>query len=762
MNKKQEVFTTNVDVGGHNLQFEVGRFAEQADAAVMGRYGDTLILVTVVSSLERQDLDYFPLFVEYQEKLYAGGRIKGSRWVKREGRPSDDAILNARLVDRSIRPLFPKAFSKETQVIITVLSVDAENDPDMVAINTASAALAISRIPWEGPVAAVRLGYIPKAKNNAGDTQEQPSGQTAIDQENDAGSASGQPHATNLTTKDGFFLVNPTYKDREYSDMDLMVASTREAVVMVEAGANEVAEETCLQALEVAAKESSRIIAAISELAKKVSKTKLSVEEKPTNPEVVRLVKKYLKDHLQMYENPDKSRAADVNFKEIAAAIVQTHQDRSLVEVEEVAFGLVKEAIRETITKKGKRPDGRKPEEIREISIETGMLPRTHGSAMFKRGMTQALTITTLAAPALEQWIETMEGEGTKRYMHHYYMPPYSVGEVGRLGWPSRREIGHGALAERALEPMIPSEDDFPYTIRVVSEILSSNGSTSMASVCGSTLSLMDAGVPLKKPVAGIAMGLVAELDQKKTIKSAVALSDIQGIEDHIGDMDFKVAGTRDGITAIQMDVKIPGVTFAIISKAIEQARQGRLFILEEMQAALPAPRAQLSKYAPKVALIKIAQDQIGEVIGPGGRMIRQIIADTGASIDVDDDGRVTVSGTNEESIRKASDWIRGLTRKVEVGEEFEGTVKRIEPFGAFVEILPGKEGLVHVSRLSSGYVADPKQIVSLGDTLRVIVHEIDNLGRINLSIPGVKKEPHRDWQKRGPRSPHHPHRPRR
>lgn len=746
MDEESKIVKQSIEIGGKQLELEVGRFAEQANAAVIGRYGDTIILGTVVAGIPREDMGYFPLFVEFQEKLYAGGRIKGSRWVKREGRPSDEAVLNARLVDRSVRPLFPKGFQDEVQVILTVLSVDSENDPDVLAIVTASAALAISDLPWDGPIGALRLGFIPKEKNNQ-------SSQVTTNQL--------------LRVKEGDFIVNPTYQEREYSDLDLVIAAKRDAVVMVEAGANEIPEKVFMSALTLAQKETEKIIALIEKLAENVGKKKRQFEPEKKDPDLEKLVKKQAQEILKDIASIETVQEK-LNSDAIVEAIVQENPEFSRQAIKDMLFELIKKEIREEIFKKNKRPDGRKPEDIRPISIEVGVLPRTHGSAMFKRGKTQALTITTLAAPSLEQWIESMEGEGTKRFMHHYYMPPYSVGEVRRLGWPSRREIGHGALAERALEPMIPAEEDFPYTIRVVSEILSSNGSTSMAATCGTTLSLMDSGVPLKKPVAGIAMGLIVEsgAGNKSQVKYSI-LSDIQGFEDHVGDMDFKVAGTKDGITAIQMDVKIGGVKTKVLEEALDQALKGRLFILEKMAAALPAPRAQLSKYAPKVEVVKIEKDQIGEVIGPGGKTIRQIIAETGAAIDVEDDGTVTISGTDADAIRKAVAWVTNLTRKVQAGEEFEGTVKRIEPFGVFVEVLPGKEGLLHVSKMSAEYISDPSQIVALGDKLTVEVAEIDDLGRINLRIPGVQRSdrsaPTGRWQggTRGPRQrpPHHRHR---
>ena len=758
MERQDKVVRQTIEIGGKTLELEVGRFAEQANAAVLGRYGDTMILATVVSGGIREDLGYFPLSVEYQEKLYAGGRIKGSRWVKREGRPSDDAILNARLVDRGIRPLFPENYAAETQVILTVLSVDAENDPDILGIITTSAALAISDIPWDGPLAAVRVGFIPKGKNTNPQHPETVH-QEMKDEQSPVNPIKGEK------PNQGDFVITPTHLEREYSDLDLVVSATEDSIMMVEAGANEIPEKTLLSAFEAARLEINKIIQEINKLVKEVGKKKQAIPKKKEDPEVVKKVTQHAKELVKTLTEPE-GQQGEPDFDAVTLQITEKEPELSKTQVKDVLVKLVKHKTREMILGSGKRPDGRKTNEIRPITGDVSLLPRTHGSAMFKRGTTQALTITTLAAPSLEQWIETMEGEGTKRYMHHYYMPPFSVGEVGRLGWPSRREIGHGALAERALEPMIPPEDEFPYTIRVVSEILSSNGSTSMASVCGSTLSLMDAGVPLKKPVAGIAMGLIYEGRMGEKQRYAI-LSDIQGLEDQIGDMDFKIAGTKDGITAIQMDVKMKGITEKLLAEAIEQARQGRLFILEKILSILPSPRAQLSKYAPRVEILKISPEQIGEVIGPGGKMIRKIIAETGAAVDVEDDGSVTISGTDAEGIKKAVEWIESLTRKVQVGEEFDGVVKRVQPFGVFVEILPGKEGLVHVSKMSQEYVSDPNQLVSVGDKLRVKVAEIDELGRLNLSIPGIERKPgfnspKEQWQHPQGRQhgkPFHPHR---
>lgn len=690
----------SVEIGGKSLSLEVGRFAHQANSAVVARYGETMVLATVVSSDLKEDLGYFPLQVEYVERLYAGGRIKGSRWVKREGRPSEEATLVARLIDRSIRPLFPEGYKREVQVVITVLSVDGENDPDIPAICAASAALAISDIPWDGPIGAVRIGFVPK------DGEE-------------------------------VFMVNPTHQDLQYSDLDLVVSATQKAVIMLEGGAKEVPEETILRGIKFAQKELEKIIELIENLRKELGKKKQKFELEQPNKKLIKEIEKEAKNKIEEAIKIIASKEEPNSFlEEIKLALAEKHDDEKKETISKIVDKLFKEILREQIIKKNKRPDGRKPDEIRPIEIEVGILPRTHGSAMFKRGDTQALTVTTLGSPSLEQLIEGMEGEETKRYIHHYYMPPFSIGEVGRIGWPSRREIGHGALAERALEPVIPPEEVFPYTIRVVSEIMSSNGSTSMASVCGSTLSLMDAGVPIKAPVSGVAMGMVSKDDKR------VILSDIIGLEDFNGDMDFKVAGTKRGLTAIQMDVKITELDLQTIGKIFNQAKEGRLFILKKMLDILPASRAQISKFAPKIEVLHVPVEKIGEIIGPGGRMIRKIISETGAGIDIEDDGTINVSAPDKKTVTQAVAWIKALIQEVKVGEIFEGTVKRIQPFGAFVEILPGKEGLVHVSKMASGYVDNPAEIVKIGQKVRVKVTEIDDLGRINLSmILGEKKE---------------------
>ena len=705
-----KIISKSVEIGGKNLTLEVGRFAGQATSAVLARYGDTMVLATVVVSKPREDLDYFPLYVEYVERLYAGGRIKGSRWVKREGRPTDEAILTARLVDRSIRPLFPEGYKNEIQVVITVLSVDAENDADIPALCATSAALSISKIPWQGPIGAVRMGFVPKNGDSA-------------------------------------FLINPSYQDLEYSHLDLIVSITKKGIIMLEGGAKEIPEETILKAIESAQPEIQKVIALIEDLTKQVGVKKQPFENIPIEATLMKNIEKDLgKKTGELVASMAVKEESGGVLEEIYEALFEKYSDQKKETIVKIVDKLLKKTIREQILNKGKRPDGRKPEEIRPIEVEVGILPRTHGSAMFRRGSTQVLTVTTLGSPSLEQLIENMEGEESKRYIHHYYMPPFSVGEVGRIGSPSRREIGHGALAEKALEAVTPSEEDFPYTIRLVSEIMSSNGSTSMASVCGSTLSLMDAGVPLKAPVSGIAMGLVSEGEKQ------VILSDIIGLEDFNSDMDFKVAGTKQGITAMQMDVKKTDLNLKTVEKILKQAKEGRFFILEKMLAVLSSSRASVSKFAPKIEVVHVPVEKIGEVIGPGGKIIRKIIAETGAVVDVEDDGSVNISSPDEAAVKKAVEWVKNLVREVKAGEIFEGTVKRIQPFGAFVEILPGKDGLVHVSRMSKEFVNDPSEVVSLDQKVTVRVTEIDSQGRINLSMILDEKEDHQPDQRRSER----------
>lgn len=684
-----DVKKTSVKLGDKTLELEIGRFAQQATSAVIARIGETVVHATIVMSKTRDDIDWFPLQVEYQEKLYAGGKIKGSRWVKRDGRPNDDVVLKARIIDRSIRPLFPEGFKNEIQIIVTVLSADDEHDADMAAMYAVSAGLAMSPIPWDGPIGAVRIGLDPETKEQ---------------------------------------IILPTYAQRETSDLDLIISASEDAVVMVEAGANEVSEEQMLKAFETAKNIIGQSLKDLSAFIKENSKKKVEFTPAALDDKFIEQVNKDAASKIPGFVKSWAKVEAfgkDDLVNELFAKYKEEHSKKDIAQALDLL--MKKEARRMTI-EDGARPDGRKTDEIRPINCEVGLLPRTHGSGMFKRGGTQGLTITTLGSPSLNQLIESMVGEEEKRYIHHYNMPPFSVGEAGRVGWPSRREVGHGALAERALQPMIPSEEDFPYTIHVVSELMSSNGSTSMASVCGSTLSLMDAGVPIKKPVSGIAMGLL------HTGKDYIVLTDIQGLEDFTGDMDFKVAGTKDGITAMQMDIKISGIPMEVLTKALEQAKVGRLFILDKMLATLPKPRTTLSKYAPKIVTISIPVERIGEIIGPGGKIIKSIIAETGAEVDVNDEGSVFISSADDEAIAKAKAWIEDILRVIEVGEEFEGEVVRVENYGAFVNLVPGKDGLLHVSNMSVEFVKDVNSLVKLGDTIKVRVNEVNDDGKIGLT----------------------------
>lgn len=681
----------SIELGGRTLTLTTGFVAEQAAGAVWARYGDTVVLAAVGVSDLRVEMDYFPLTVEYQEKLYAGGRIKGSRWVKREGRPTDEEILSARLIDRSIRPLFPKTYKKEVQLIVTVLSVDGESNPSILGAVAASAAIHMSTLPWEGPVGPVNVG---------------------------------------LTEKK--YITNPTNLQMATSDLDLVVSSTKEAVVMIEAGANEVTEKEVLDGINYAKEEGQKVIKLIEDLAKENGvKRDVYVEPKPS-ADLEKAVKKLVDKKVpELVETMASHEGGSKEYKDLLTSVISSFdkdEDKKLVP--EIMDHIKKDYIRE-ITLKGKRADGRKLTEVRPLSAMVGVLPRTHGSAIFKRGQTQALSIATLGAESLGQLLETAEGESEKRYMHHYSFPPYSVGETGRFMGPNRREIGHGALAERALLPVIPSLEDFPYAIRVVSEIMSSNGSTSMASVCGSTLSLMDAGVPIKAPVSGIAMGLIIESTKKYAV-----LSDIMGLEDFNGDMDFKVAGTEKGITALQLDVKTLNLTPSILEEALAQSKIGRAHILKVILDTLKEPRKKVSKYAPKIKLVMIPVDRIGEFVGPGGKNIKKLVADTGAEIEVNDDGSVSVSSINEEVIDKAVAWVEGFAKEVLAGEVYEGEVKRVLNFGAFLEILPGKEGMVHVSDMGrTDFVKSAEDVVKVGDRVQVRVKEIDSMGRINLSM---------------------------
>ena len=686
-------------VGNRLLSMETGVLAGQSDGAVTVRYGDTLVLVTANMSDEpREGIDFFPLTVDYEERLYAAGKIPGG-YIKREGRPSQDAVLASRLTDRPLRPLFPKGFRNDVQVIITVLSADQENDPDILAIIGASSALMISGIPFAGPVSASRVGYV-----------------------------------------NGEFVLNPTYSDLQQSSVDLVVAGTRDAVVMVEAGAKQVTEEIMLKAIQFGQEANQAVLDMQEEMARACGKPTLQIAVEVPSAALEEAVDQLLGDRLAVAINTvdktEREEAIGMLKKEVLEELSESFDPRLIAAVFE---SRMKAIVRSQILTMGIRPDGRDLTTIRPISSQVGILPRTHGSGLFTRGQTQVLTIATLGSLSEEQRMDGLGQEETKRFMHHYNFPPFSTGEVKRLGSPGRREIGHGALAERAILPVIPSPEEFPYTIRLVSEVLSSNGSTSMASVCGSTLALMDAGVPISAPVAGVAMGLVKEGDR------FAVLTDIQGIEDALGDMDFKVAGTEMGVTALQMDIKIKGINDAIMQQALSQAREGRLFILERMQETISAARPQLSPYAPRMYKITINPDKIRNVIGPGGKTIRSIIDETKVTIDVQDDGTVVIGSSNPEAADRAIKMIENLTREVEVGGIYMGKVTRLMNFGAFVEILPGKEGLVHISELADYRVPSVEDAVKVGDEVMVMVTEIDRMGRINLSrravIEGVSPE---------------------
>lgn len=690
------IIEESILVGGEKLTLQIGKLAPSADLSVFGQLGETHVLVTVVMGAENPNLNYFPLSVDYVEKLYAGGRIKGSRWVKREGRPSDEAILIGRMIDRSIRPLFPKQFKNSVQVIITLLSVDGINSPEIVSAIATSAVLHLSAIPWEGPISTIRIGY---AKNNG--------------------------------KNKGMFIINPDEQSQQFSQLDLVVSSTSDKVVMIETKAEALPEPIIIEAIEKAKEENKKIINFIEGLRKKIAKPKISLKKQEEDQELFSVLEKEYANQIEKAIKANlHSRESEEETLALVDAIHKNYQERFDKETIAKAISqFQRQKIRLKILKERKRPDGRDLNEIRSLYIETSLLARTHGSALFQRGQTQVLSIATLGSPTLEQLIESPEGEEAKRYIHHYYMPPYSVGEVKKLMFPSRREIGHGALAEKALEPVLPSEEKFPYAIRVVSEVLSSNGSTSMASTCGSSLALMDAGVPIKSAVAGISIGMVSNNDQEYEL-----LTDITGLEDFAGDMDFKVAGTDQGITAIQLDVKNKGLTNKMIKEALEKARIARLSILERMKQVISAPRKELSKYAPRVVVLTPPPDKIGEIIGPGGKNIRSIIAKTQTQINISDDGKVSVSGLDRRLVNEAVNLIQNAYRKIRIGETFEGVVKRILPFGAIVEFLPGKEGLIHISKLGRGFIRDPHQVVRVGQKIRVKVIQIDSQGRVNLA----------------------------
>lgn len=704
-----EFISETITLGGKVITMETGHLARQADAAVTVRCGDTIVLVTAVASDEPRDVDFFPLTIDVEEKMYAAGKIPGG-FIKREGRPSEKSILTARLIDRPIRPSFTEGFRNETQVICTVLSVDQVHPPDVLALVGASAALTISDIPFEGPIAGVRVGRI-----------------------------------------EGQWVVNPTFQELEGSDIDLIVAGTRDAILMVEAGCKEVPEAEILEGLETAQRANVELIAFQDELRRVVGMPKREVAVHAVDPEVESRVYGAAAEKLSAaLRNPDKHarEAAVAAVREQVVAQIAAEEGPTPAEVAKLLYKVEKAQVRKMILSEGVRPDGRATEEIRPISCSAGLLPRTHGSGLFTRGQTQVLSVVTLGTVSENQRIDGLGLEEFKRFMHHYNFPPFCTGEAGFLRGPRRREIGHGALVERALAPILPDEPDFPYTIRIVSEVLESNGSSSMASVCGSTLGMMDAGIPVVAPVAGIAMGLIKEGDD------VAVLSDIQGIEDALGDMDFKVAGTANGITALQMDMKVAGVGRAVLERALEQARQGRMFILEKMLGVLPQPRETMSEFAPRILAIQIPIDKIRDVIGPGGRMIRGIIEETGADIDIQDDGTVFISSKDHPGGERAKQIIEQLTKEVEPGERYTGEVTRLMPFGAFVEILPGREGLVHISRLASHRVEKVEDVVNVGDKLEVEVAEIDRQNRINLTVAGVEAKPLPERRERRPGGP--------
>jgi polyribonucleotide nucleotidyltransferase len=695
---RRDYMETRVEMqlGGRPLVFETGRLAKQANAAVMVRYGETAVLCTVTASSEPKDLDFFPLTVNYEERLYAVGKIPGG-FIKREGRPSEKAILASRLTDRPIRPLFPEGFRNDVQVLNLVMSVDQDCEPEIAAMIGTSAALSISDVPFNGPIGGVAVGRV-----------------------------------------DGNFVVNPDIAQQEASDIYLVVSGTKDAIMMVEAEANEVPEEVMLEAIMFGHEEIKKIVAKIEELVAACGKEKMAVKLHAVNETVNREVRDFaearLVEAVRIEEKHARQDAIDAINDEAYTVFEEKYIETPelLKDVKEVLHDIVKEEVRRLITHDKVRPDGRGLSEIRPIDCDTSLLPRTHGSGLFTRGQTQALSVCTLGALGDVQILDGIDLEETKRFMHHYNFPPFSVGEARPLRAPGRREIGHGALGERALSKVIPNEVEFPYTIRLVSEVIESNGSTSQASICASTLAMMDAGVPIKAPVAGVAMGLIKDGDHVSI------LTDIQGMEDHLGDMDFKVAGTPDGVTAIQMDIKIDGIDRAILQEALQQAKEGRMHILGKMAEAIQKPRETLSQYAPKIITMQINPDKIRDVIGAGGKIINKIIEETGVKIDIEQDGRVFIASANDEMNKKALSIIEGIVREVAVGEIYTGTVKRIEKFGAFVEILPNKDGLVHISQLSTERVAKVEDVVAIGDVITVKVTEIDQQGRINLSRKAV------------------------
>ena len=688
--------TFKTAIGGKLLELEIGKVCELANGQVMVKYGDTVVNVTACASKEpRPDIDFFPLSCDYEEKMYAAGKIPGG-FIKREGRPSEKAILNSRLMDRPLRPLFPKGFFNDVQVVATVMSVDDDAPSEIAAMIGSSVALAISDIPWEGPTGSVLVGMV-----------------------------------------DGQFVVNPSLAQREESSMHLVVSGTKEAIMMVEAGAQEVPEDTILDAIMFAHEEIKKIVEFIEEIVKEVGKPKMEIELYKVPEDIEAAVREYAEDKMraaiQTYDKMERLDNMDAVEAETKEHFEEIYPDNGK-DIGNVLYTITKEQVRKMILDDGIRPDNRKRTEIRPIWCDTHVLPRTHGSGLFKRGQTQVLSVATVGPLSEAQTIDGINEQTEKRYMHHYNFPPYSVGEAGRMKSPGRREIGHGALAERALLPVLPSEEEFPYAIRVVSEVLSSNGSTSQASVCGSCLALMDAGVPIKKPVSGIAMGLIEGINEDGTSRYAI-LSDIQGMEDFLGDMDFKVTGTPDGVTALQMDIKVHGLSREILEQALNQAKEGRAHILENMLEELPEPRKELSPHAPRVIFMRVDPDKVRLVIGPGGKTVNRIVEETGVKIDISDDdvGKICIYSEDMAGAEAAKREIELITKDVEVGEVYTGTVKRIMNFGAFIEILPGKEGLLHISKMANHRVEKVEDVMNIGDKVEVKVTEIDSQNRINL-----------------------------
>ena len=712
----KKVQNFELEYAGKTLKIETGKLAGQAHGSCTVQYGETVVLATAVTGTEpREGIDYFPLMVDYEEKLYAAGKIKGSRWIKREGRATEEAILTARIIDRSIRPLFKESERNDVQVMVTVLAVDGENDPDVPALIAASTALAISHIPWNGPVGVIRVGQI-----------------------------------------NGEWVLNGSYEAREKSDFDLFLVGTEDDVVMIETSANQTKEEVIAEAIEFGQKHLKNVVKFIKDVQKKAGEEKMTKVESEETKKEKEMIKSKVEAHILHKVgdvfSPDKAKTKE-NIKNLKDEINSILKEDSEVSKDARAKGLgllddyLSEAARKMVLEQGKRTDGRKMDEIRALSAEVQLLPRVHGSGLFTRGETQVLSIVTLGSPGDEQYLDGMEEEGKKRYMHHYNFPGFSVGEVKPSRGPGRRDIGHGALAEKALIPVLPNKDDFPYTIRVVSEVLSSNGSSSQASICGSTLSLMDAGVPIIAPVAGIAMGLVTDPKDKSKF---FILSDIQGIEDHAFDMDFKVAGTADGITAIQLDIKLDGVSLEICKETLIKAKEARLKILEVMAKTISEPRAELSPNAPRVTTLHIDPEKIRDVIGPGGKIINKMIEDFDVQIDIEQDGTVFITATSGDGSTKAIQAIENITKEIEVGEEYEGTVTQIikgkdngEEIGAIVEILPGRDGMVHISNLAWEHVNKVTDILNIGDTVKVKVMEVDKeRDRIGLSRKELLDKP--------------------